>query len=514
MSNVIDFPLKEVKSDDLFNFFQEKFDAQYEQHEIDVVEYEQTIKETQNRIISEGPKMFDELVREYGQVISSTVITSFGLGPFFHQGDKEGGNVTTIHNARKGIYGNESDRYNDKMRKKYDYSKTRKKVLEQNMQINGFYKDGYTGKQTDNPNVDHIAPLKSFHNNGGFMLSDEAKKSFSNDTRNLIVTDESLNKSKNAHDLNDFMSTTVKGQEENNHSRFEMDKRRTNAAANRANSAYDDHKPTKLEKTKYYAKNGASAASKEAIKMGARQAWGMLIYIFSKELFEELKVHGKKFKQYAKEGRLISEFKAILIRIKAKVFSQLKNVVSAFKEGVVSGFFSSIITTVVNCFATTSKRLVRIIREGFLSIFKAIKLLVFTPKELTKKEASREAIKLLISGLFVAGGIVVEEILEKKLIALGVPGSIANIISSTLTGIITGIAIVTVVYMIDNLISKMPSTKELIARSNELIQNRIVLEADYATVTSNIQYNVKNNFLSRIRKTEKNIDDLVDFFEE
>lgn len=511
MSNVIDFPLKEVKSDDLFDFFQERFDAHYEQHEIDVMEYEQTIKETQKRMNSECPKMFDELVREYGEVISSTVITSFGLGPFFHKGDQTGGNVTTIHNARNGIYSQEKDKYN---RSDYDYSKARTKVLEQNLRENGFYKDGYTGKRTDDPNVDHIAPLKSFHNSGGFMLSDEAKKSFSNDTRNLIVTDGSLNKSKSDQDLNDFMNRTVSGQEENNHRRFEMDKRRTNAAANRANNAFDDHKPTKLEKTKYYVKNGATEASKEAVTMGARQAWGMLIYIFSKELFDELKVHGKKFKQYAKEGRLISEFTALLSRVKAKVFSQLKNIVSAFKEGVISGFFSSIITTVVNCFATTSKRLVRIIREGFLSIFKALKLLIFTPKELTKKEACREAIKLLISGLFVAGGIVVEEILEKKLIAFGIPGTIANIISSTLTGIITGIAIVTFVYMIDKLISNMPSTKELIARSNELIQNRIVLEADYATVTSNIQYNVKDNFLSRIRKTEKNIDDLVDFFEE
>ncbi|MEM5687300.1 hypothetical protein AAHB49_16375 [Bacillus cereus] len=95
--------------------------------------------------------------------------------------------------------------------------------------------------------------------------------------------------------------------------------------------------------------------------------------------------------------------------------------------------------------------------------------------------------------------------------ALGIPGSIANAISSTLTGIITGIGIVTVVYMIDKLISNLPSTKELIEKSNELIQNQIVLEASYEMVTANIQYGVEDDFLSRIRKTEKNINDLVDF---
>jgi hypothetical protein len=453
----------------------------------------------------------ETLVREYGEIILTTVISSFGLGPFFHKDDKLGGAVTTIHNARQGIYSQEKDRYD---RSKYDYDKVRKTVLEQNFNKNGYFKDGYTGKRTEDPNVDHIAPLKSFHNSGGFMLSAEAKKNFSNDTRNLIVTDGSLNKSKSDQELNRFMDNTVKGQEQNNQSRFEMDKRRTNAAAQRANKSFDDHSPSNYEKTKYYVKNGTAAAGKEAFAVGMRQAWGMLIYVFSKELFKELKIHGKNFKHYAKERRLISEFSALLNRVKAKVFTQLRNIFTAFKDGFISGFFSSIITTILNSFKTTSKRLVRIIREGFLSIIKALKILIFPPKELTKKEACREAIKLLISGLFVAGGIVVEEILEKKLIAIGIPEPIANIISSTLTGILTGIGIVTVVYMLDQLISNLPSTKDLIEKSNELIQNRLVLEGEYTVVTSNVHFNANDNFLGRIRNTEKNIDDLVNFFEE
>jgi hypothetical protein len=435
MSNVIELPMKEAKTDDLFSFFQERFDAHYEQQEIVSAEFEQTLKETNDQMMLKGPGVFDELVKEYGEVISSTVVTSFGLGPFFHEGDRDGGSVTTIHNARKGIYAKKEDEYT---RKDYKYSKGASEVRAQNKKENGFFKDGYTGKRTVNEQVDHIVPLKSFHNSGGFMLSKEAKDSFSNDTKNLIITDGSLNGSKSAQELNEFMNRTVKGQEENNKLRFEMDKRRTNAAANRGNKAYDDHAPSRLDKTKYFVKNGGATASKEALSMGARQAWGMLIYVFSKEMFAELKVHGKKFIQFAKEGRLISEFSAMMNRVKMKVFSQLKNIAVAFKDGMVSGFLSSIITTIVNSFKTTSKRLVRIIREGFLSIMKALKLILFTPKEITKKEAIREAIKLLISGLFVAGGIVIEEILEKKLIALGIPGTIANLISQ-LAGIVTGI---------------------------------------------------------------------------
>lgn len=511
MSNVIELPMKEAKTDDLFSFFQERFDAHYEQHEIDVAEYEEILSETKNQMKSKGPGMFDELVKEYGEVISSTVITSFGLGPFFHQGDRDGGNVTTIHNARKEIYAKKEDGYD---RKDYNYSKGSAEVRAQNLKENGFFKDGYTGKRTDNPEVDHIVPLKSFHNNGGFMLSSEAKKRFSNDTNNLIITDGSLNSSKSAHDLNEFMNKTVKGQEENNKNRFEMDKRRTNAAANRGNKTNDEHASSRLVKIKYFVEKGGTAAAKEAFSMGKQQAWGMLIYVFSKEMFEELKVHGKKFIQYSKEGRLLSEFTAMLKRVKLKVLSQLKNISIAFKDGLISGFLSSIITTIINSFKTTSKRLVRIIREGFLSIMKALKMILFTPRNMTKKEASREAIKLLISGLIVAGGIVIEELLETKLKTLGVSGTIANLISTTLTGIVSGIAIVTVVYMIDKMISNLPSTKELIEKSNELIKNAIILEADYDIATANIRYDVHENFLTRIRKTEKNVDELVNFFEE
>lgn len=511
MGDIIELPLKKANQDDLFQFFQGRFEAHYEQHEVDVLDYEQTMKDLQKNLNKKGPKMFDGLIQEYGEIISTTVITTFGLGPFFHKGDKIGGNVTTMHNAQQGIYSKKSEEYT---RNDYNYSSSKDKVLAQNLNENGYYKDGYTGLETESPNVDHIIPLNSFHKNGGFMLSKEARKNFSNDKRNLIVTDESLNKSKLAQDLNEFMEKTVAGQDDNNKERFEMDKRRTNAAANRANKAYDEHIPSKREKVSYFFKNGAKSSSQEAITIGARQAWGMFIYVFSKELFDELKIYGKKFKQYQQEGRLMAEIKEMLGRVKSKVFAQLGNIVTAFKDGVISGFFSSILTTIINCFYTTSKRLVRIIREGFLSIFRALKLLMFPPKGVSKKEVYREAIKLLISGLFVSGGIIMEELLEKKLAGLGVPLTIANIISTTLTGILTGIAIATVVYMIDHLVSSLPSTKELIEKSNELIQNRKFLEADYGAATANIRYSVQDNFLPRIRKTEKEIDDLVNFFEE
>ncbi|MGN7385437.1 DUF1524 domain-containing protein [Sporosarcina sp. SAFN-015] len=500
----------EISSDKLYDFFQENFDKQYEQNEIDVTELELSIEDIKTNFKPEKNPVVKDLVSEYGEVISTTVINAFGLGPFFHQKDQTGGQVTTIHNAQNEIYANEQTSYR---REKYKYKAAADQVRAENFNKNGAYIDGYTGKVTDSPNVDHIVPLKSFHKNGGFMLSDDAKANFASDKRNLIVIDGSVNKSKSDQSLEEFISNTPKSQEATNKERFGLDGRRTRAAGQRGNEAYDDHAPTKLQKATYYTKEGGKAAVTEGLTLGIRQAWGMFMYVFSKELFEEFKKERSEFKRYYKEKRLTKELKAMLSRVVTKVKNQLSNIMSALGEGIVSGFFSSILTTIINCFKTTTKRIVRIIREGVLSIVRAIKMLIFPPKDMTYQEAIREAIKLLVSGLFVAGGLFIEEIVEKKLVALGIPGGIANIISTTLVGIMTGICIVTVVYLIDKLVDELPSTKTLVEKSKELMQHGNKLELQYSAVSKDIFYDKDEHFMKRIKRTDQNVDDMIDFFD-
>lgn len=506
----MDISLKAAQNEDLFSFFQERFENHYVQHEINEFEYEQTLKSFQKGLKLNGRGTFDNLAKEYSEVISTTIITSFGLGPFFHSNDQKGGSVTTVHNAKNGIYSNEKDKYN---RGEYEYSQGRTKTLKKSINENGLLKDGYTGKITLNAHVDHIVPLEDFHKNGGFMLNAEAKRNFSNDERNLIVTDEKLNLSKGAKNLNVFMSSKIKGSTIDNKQRFKMDKRRTNAAANRANNARDEHSPDNVTKVKYYVDNGGIAASKEAVTMGMRQAVGMVMHILTTELFNELIIYAKQFSSFAKEQTLIVEFKVLVERVKEKVISQLKNLMTTFSEGFVSGFLSNILTTIINSFITTSKRGGRIIREGFLSIVKAVRLLLFPQADMSDKERYREAIKLFISGLLVSGGIILEEALEKKLINLNLSHSIASAVATTVTGILTGVAIVTVVHMLDIIISDLPSTRELIASSNELLIDSETAATEYSAVVANLRHD-NESFIDRINGTESNVKELINFFEE
>jgi hypothetical protein len=55
MSNLVSIPLKEAEKDDLFSFFQERFDMQYNQNEVDINEYELTLKELKKKVNAEGP---------------------------------------------------------------------------------------------------------------------------------------------------------------------------------------------------------------------------------------------------------------------------------------------------------------------------------------------------------------------------------------------------------------------------------------------------------------------------
>lgn len=46
--------------------------------------------------------------------VLSAVVSPFGLGGIVSLSDKNGGNVTTVHNAKDGVYGRERDKYSRK----------------------------------------------------------------------------------------------------------------------------------------------------------------------------------------------------------------------------------------------------------------------------------------------------------------------------------------------------------------------------------------------------------------
>jgi len=87
----------------------------------------------------------------------------------------------------------------------------------------------------------------------------------------------------------------------------------------------------------------------------------------------------------------------------------------AFGTGALSGFLSAIITALINMFVRIGKNIVRLIREGFMSLMKAVKTLLFPPEGMSKKEAVHEATKVLATGIVITGGILATESISTML---------------------------------------------------------------------------------------------------
>src|SRR4051794_37328564 len=102
-----------------------------------------------NQLPEDSPRITSELLEQYKEIIITTLIQQFGLGKLLKL--KDGGNVTTLHNARLDTFANEEDKkrfntpYNKETRKQIyekDFAQNRKKEFQNNAHIY----DGYTGK--------------------------------------------------------------------------------------------------------------------------------------------------------------------------------------------------------------------------------------------------------------------------------------------------------------------------------------------------------------------------------
>jgi hypothetical protein len=143
-----------------------------------------------------------------------------------------------------------------------------------------------------------------------------------------------------------------------------------------------------------------------------------------------------------KKGKTFSEdLKERLERVVKRITSKWKEALAQGFSGFVSGIFSNIVTVVINAVVSTAKNVVRLIREGFFSIVKAVKMLINPPQGMTKAQAFDEAGKIIIAALAVSLGILMEEALDKyppAQLIKSIP-VIGELLYSTLFGFLTGL---------------------------------------------------------------------------
>lgn len=404
----------------------------------------------------------DELLAKAQHDVIWAIASPLGLGKVLAVYDKQGGNVTTIHNAQQGIYANPDEEYN---RKDYTHTKNSederfagdsknsvgarftKNQLDGNAQLT----DGYTGQTImgKESSPDHIVPLHSYHKDGGFMQSKTQRADFGTDTENLVSTQRNINQSMSDEDKLDWADKKSGSRTASNQEHYGIDRDRLEAAVARGQEAADRHTPNTSEKVAFYAVHTTQTGLTEGVKMGAQQAFGLLMVELFSGTLDEIKDFFHHSHQH--ESPIWDELKERLTRVGTKVAEKWKQLLDSFTSGFISGFISNTVTMLINLFVTTGKRTVRMIREGVFALFKAIKTFLCPPKDMTFSQAAHEALKLLAAGGVVIGGVALEESAEMLILSIPLFAPIAGVLTAVLVGATTALAMTLVCYLLDKL---------------------------------------------------------------
>lgn len=470
---------------------------------------------------------FDKLITDCKNEVIKSIVTPFGLGKIVAAYDKVGGNVTTTHNFKEGVVSsledksryeewqrisnpNESDyiykvdsngksekisplkqdrkTHHDKLKEKW------KKEQYQEMTEGETVTDGYTGKKLgtkinnqiikdnfiDGEHITSVSEIENDLKNHLFVKGSSKEERLSNRAKlsghenNLTLIDGGMNSSKNDSDLMEWANSPISKEHAKktnnpnmtNAEYYELDEKRVQEEYNKSKNHI---KNTQLKNQ--VIKQGQEIALTgviEASKMGMQQALGLVIVEFFTAVFDEIiDIYKNGFVSNFEDERFLNILKERLLRIGNKIKDKWKDVAIAFKDGVIAGFISNLTTTIINAFITTGKRLVRIIREGFFSLYKAIKILLFPPEGLTYEEALHEAKKIFATGVIVGLGVIVEQYIDGLIKATIFLEPFADILTSIFIGSLTGLAVAMAVYHIDKKKNDKDAVKLLMQNSDK-----------------------------------------------
>lgn len=422
---------------------------------------------------------FEQMMRECKRSVIQSIVVPFGLGKIVAAYDRLGGNVDTVHNVRKEIYATGQAQKDYAQRGAYDsheyHSNNGYKEINENqtaLKKDGRLTDYMTGERinkNEKTNLDHVVSAKEIHDDRGRVLAEIDGVKLANTETNLKMTTETINSSKKADSMEDFLEKCNRRlekiellrnkreltQSEQNELRKlekfqEIDQQRAMEADKKARDVIN----AQINRTYYtstkFMQNLATTSIVEGGKMGMQQALGVVLIEFFMAVLEEVEDIFRKGFHTCESffASLKTRLETIASKVQHAIMNKYRAIIEAFKDGLISGILSNLVTTAINIFMTTSKRLVRIIREGIFSLFRALKIIFFPPEGLSEEEAWHEATKLFVSGMIVGLGILIEQSIATFLQSIGLV-AFSDSLTSVFVGILTGISIAIAMYWLD-----------------------------------------------------------------
>lgn len=422
-------------------------------------------------------------VEELNQTFIKSLTTTFGLD-FMLLEDKTGGDVDTVHNARQKIYATEQEKQRYENRGDYDsheyhshsnyIERGRKdKAAQQRGELHDPYRDTEFSAG-ENRNLDHIISAHEIHDDPGRVLAEISGADLANKDYNLTSTTETINKSKKDLSVQEFLdklpekiekrkqdiaakkekleSMPESTPEERNKKRQLEDEIRKGEerlqelesvdpdamreADKKARAAYEWEINVTYYTSSKFLKNTSLAALNQGVRMGTRQALGIVLA----EVWFELKEQLPKIYEQCKENfdlqKFLKKIGDAIANIWQRVKRRFSDLLESFKDGAIGGIFSSLSTTVMNIFMTSTKLIGKLLRETWNSLVQAAKLLFFNPGSLSPGDLLREVLKILsFAAATFAGTMIHHQLAALASIPFG--DLLASFLSAFATGLMT-----------------------------------------------------------------------------
>ena len=422
---------------------------------------------------------------ELEKTVVNSLVTSFGLD-FLLFKDKLGGEVNTVHNVRqkvwatdeaqrryeqRGDYAEQSAAYHQ--HENYQATGARDKGLQQEGNLHDAYRSK-TMAAHEQRNLDHVISASEVHDDAGRVLAKLDGVALANQSSNLQTTHESINKSKKqtptaeyvrklpnliaSHEaslakLNAQLAAMPRDTPEQAHKAREMqdkirkvqnkvdtlksiDTEAMLAKDSAARKAYDTEINGRYYTSSKFLGASASAACSAGWRMGTRQMLGMVAAEFWFELRNSLPHILETLRGDFHFPAFLAHVKLTMRNIWKRLQARFSDFLTTFKEGMFAGILSSVMTTLFNIFATTSKSVIKILREMWAQLVKAIKLLAFNPEQLSFVELCKAVVTVLNTGVAtVLGAVVYAELAAICHFPFG--GELAAFCGALVTGVFT-----------------------------------------------------------------------------
>lgn len=416
------------------------------------------------------------LVDQCKNMVIETVVGQFGLASVFLQ-CQDGGNVTTSHNFEKGITATPEDaaRYTtyventdgsrkwSDVRKEGGYDAPLHDMRKDAFKTQDVIIDEYTGRplpKDGRAHLDHVVSAKEIESDPRAHLfqTPEERAKMATDKENLAWTEGSANQSKGDQKMEDWLDKTNRGQKEKNAKRFGIDREKAMSKDKTARR----HIKSTLKKAafKKYSSELLVTGGKDAAKIAAYHALGIVMRELVQGVFLEVKYVVSNWGK-SKPAEVYRRFKDRMTALCEKIKAEWKDLLGGSLWSGAQAFLSNIVVFLINLFATTLKKLVSMIRAGFVSLTEAIKILVKPPAGMPSEEVEYQALKILTAGLIgalsmgLSAGI--EQLLNsipglQPLVMFPVPvlnRTVGDILSVTLSALAGGILSTIALYYMD-----------------------------------------------------------------